>query len=118
MNLRECGINIFDVFHHLIVDDHVECAGGEWNHVALHCENKSGQLVWNPGCASTIKRLATKRRDAGFPQQPYDMAGTAAKIQNLGHAGITADQPNREFGAILIIVHNSTLPIFSARALK
>jgi hypothetical protein len=32
------------------------------------------------------------------------MAGTAAKIQNLGHAGITADQPNCEFGAILIIV--------------
>ena len=53
-----------------------------------------------------------------FRNSSYDMAGTAAKIQDLGHAGITADQLNCEFGAILIIVHNSTLPIFSAQALK
>jgi hypothetical protein len=116
MNLRECGINIFDVFHHLIVDDHVECAGG--NGITSPCIARiNPDSSSESGCASTIKRLATKA-DAGFPQQLYDMAGTAAKIQNLSHAGIITDQPNCEFGAILIVVHNSTLPIFSARALK
>ena len=39
------------------------------------------------GFTSTIKRLATEGRDASFPQQINDMAGTAAKIENLGRSG-------------------------------